>query len=91
MADYIDLVLVKDEQNDLVLCTAPAWTYFEENDEVQYALDDGKLVNANVRKSATIQSDSDVFKLIEEYTYSPLKKIVKKVKYENVYWRNDNE
>lgn len=91
MANYIDLVLVKDEQNDLVLCTAPAWTYFDENDEVQYTLDDGKLVNANVIKSATIDSDSDIFKLIEEYTFSPLKKIMKKVKYENVYWRENNE
>lgn len=91
MTDYIELVLVKDEQNDLVLCIAPAWTYFDENEEIQYSLDDGKLVNGHVIRSATVQIDSDEYELIKAYTFSPFRKIVNKVNYKKIAWGDKNE
>lgn len=94
MADYIDLVACKHMNNDRsFLFKAPKFSYLDKGDKVMVETKHGNA-EATVEASYTIDpEDNDLMKLILSLNGAelPLKKVLKKIKYIDFEYKEDEE
>ena len=94
MADFIDLVGCKHSNNDKVyLFYAPKFTHLDKGDKVIVETKKGNA-EATVEASYTIDPDyNDLMELILSLSGAelPLKKVLKKIKYIDFEYKEDEE
>ena len=94
MDKYIDLVICKMSDNVIhpSVFRAPAWSHLDEGEKVIVETDKGET-EATVVRSYTIEKNSAEmdFIMVASGTTLPLKKVLKKVKYLDFEYKEDEE
>ena len=91
MSKYVDLVICECADGGNVLCLAPAWSHLDGKEVIIKKGDEEIWLTAIASKTVDQESDDYNFYLLLAGTGLEIPKIVKRVEYYDLDWREDTK